>query len=105
VAQVAAELKCRKTYADHHSDGTATMPMPLMFRLLQQEIGTHAAACDYLVLWAHRLAGSYQVTACREVPSMIKYMSLPHSRLMTGCPIIARECRIGHQRMCPQATR
>jgi lactate racemase len=30
-------------------DGTRTMPMPQMFRLLQQEIGQHAAACDYLV--------------------------------------------------------
>jgi lactate racemase len=30
-------------------DGTRTMPMPLMFRLLQDEIGQRAAACDYLV--------------------------------------------------------
>ena len=30
-------------------DGTRTMPMPLMFELLQAEIGAHAAACDYLV--------------------------------------------------------
>ncbi len=30
-------------------DSTRTMPMPLMFELLQSEIGTHAAACDYLV--------------------------------------------------------
>jgi nickel-dependent lactate racemase len=30
-------------------DGTRTMPMPLMFELLQAEIGQHAAACDYLV--------------------------------------------------------
>ena len=25
------------------------MPMPLMFELIQQEIGQRAAACDYLV--------------------------------------------------------
>jgi len=30
-------------------DGTRTMPMPLMFDLLQQEFGARAAACDYLV--------------------------------------------------------
>lgn len=30
-------------------DGTRTMPMPLMFELLQAEIGAQAAACDYLV--------------------------------------------------------
>src|ERR1700722_10536685 len=30
-------------------DGTRTMPMPLMFDLLQTEIGAHASACDYLV--------------------------------------------------------
>jgi lactate racemase len=30
-------------------DGTRTMPMPQMFRLLQREIGERATACDYLV--------------------------------------------------------
>ena len=30
-------------------DGTRTMPMPLMFELLQTEIRSNAAACDYLV--------------------------------------------------------
>jgi lactate racemase len=30
-------------------DGTRTMPMPLMFDLLQAEIGAQASACDYLV--------------------------------------------------------
>jgi lactate racemase len=30
-------------------DGTRTMPMPLMFQLLQAEIGTRASACDYLI--------------------------------------------------------
>src|SRR6516162_1066455 len=30
-------------------DGTRTMPMPLMFELLQQEFGARASACDYLV--------------------------------------------------------
>jgi nickel-dependent lactate racemase len=30
-------------------DSTRTMPMPLMFELLQAEIGARAAACDYLV--------------------------------------------------------
>src|SRR6516162_7209780 len=30
-------------------DGTRTMPMPLMFEILQQEFGARASACDYLV--------------------------------------------------------
>jgi lactate racemase len=30
-------------------DGTRTMPMPLMFQLLQEEVATRASACDYLV--------------------------------------------------------
>jgi nickel-dependent lactate racemase len=30
-------------------DSTRTMPMPLMFEILQAEIGARAAACDYLV--------------------------------------------------------
>lgn len=30
-------------------DSTRTMPMPMMFEILQAEIGAHAAACDYLV--------------------------------------------------------
>lgn len=30
-------------------DGTRTMPMPLMFEVLQHEIGGRASACDYLV--------------------------------------------------------
>jgi nickel-dependent lactate racemase len=30
-------------------DSTRTMPMPLMFELLQAEVGAHAAACDYLI--------------------------------------------------------
>ena len=30
-------------------DGTRTMPMPLMFEILQTEIAAQAAACDYLV--------------------------------------------------------
>lgn len=30
-------------------DGTRTMPMPVMFDLLQEGIGSRAAACDYLV--------------------------------------------------------
>src|SRR5215469_11608327 len=30
-------------------DGTRTIPMPLMFELLQREFGARASACDYLV--------------------------------------------------------
>ena len=39
------------------------MPMPLMFQLLQEEIGTQAAACDYLVaLGTHSLMNEAQLT-------------------------------------------
>jgi nickel-dependent lactate racemase len=45
-------------------DGTRTMPMPLMFELLQHEIGEHAAACDYLVaLGTHPLMRDAQLSA------------------------------------------
>ena len=45
-------------------DGTRTMPMPLMFDLLQQEIGTRAAACDYLVaLGTHPLMRDAQLSS------------------------------------------
>jgi len=44
-------------------DGTRTMPMPLMFELLQAEIGTRAAACDYLVaLGTHPLMSDQQLS-------------------------------------------
>jgi lactate racemase len=56
-------------------DGTRTMPMPLMFQLLQEEIGTRAAACDYLVaLGTHSLMSEAQLT-----------------RLM-GCPVVNGMC-------------
>ncbi len=45
-------------------DGTRTMPMPLMFELLQQEVGERAAACDYLVaLGTHPLMRDAQLSA------------------------------------------
>jgi lactate racemase len=45
-------------------DGTRTMPMPLMFELLQQELGTRAAACDYLVaLGTHPLMRDAQLSS------------------------------------------
>ena len=45
-------------------DGTRTMPMPLMFKLLQQEIGARAAACDYLVaLGTHPLMRDAQLSS------------------------------------------
>ena len=44
-------------------DGTRTMPMPLMFQLLQTEIGTRASACDYLVaLGTHPTMSEAQLT-------------------------------------------
>ena len=45
-------------------DGTRTMPMPLMFELLQQEIGARAASCDYLVaLGTHPLMRDAQLSS------------------------------------------
>src|SRR5689334_22094457 len=44
-------------------DGTRTMPMPLMFDILQAEIGTQAAACDYLVaLGTHAFMSDSQLS-------------------------------------------
>jgi nickel-dependent lactate racemase len=44
-------------------DGTRTMPMPLMFEILQAEIGRQAAACDYLVaLGTHPAMSESQLT-------------------------------------------
>jgi lactate racemase len=44
-------------------DGTRTMPMPLMFEILQEEIARSAAACDYLVaLGTHPLMNDSQLT-------------------------------------------
>jgi nickel-dependent lactate racemase len=45
-------------------DGTRTMPMPLMFDFLQEEVGKRAAACDYLVaLGTHPLMRDAQLSS------------------------------------------
>ncbi len=45
-------------------DGTRTMPMALMFGLFQQELGSRAAACDYLVaLGTHPLMRDAQLSS------------------------------------------
>ena len=64
VAQAAAALNLTgKRVLTIIPDGTRTMPMPLMFQLLQEEIGTGAAACDYLVaLGTHSLMSETQLT-------------------------------------------
>jgi nickel-dependent lactate racemase len=64
VAQAAAELQLTgKRVLTIIPDGTRTMPMPLMFDLIQQEIGTQAAACDYLVaLGTHPLMNDGALT-------------------------------------------
>src|SRR5882724_1787335 len=76
VAQAAADLSLKgKRVLTIIPDGTRTMPMPLMFQLLQEEIGTQAAACDYLVaLGTHSLMNETQL-----------------SRLM-GCPVVIGAC-------------
>jgi lactate racemase len=64
VGQAAAELNLAgKRVLTIIPDGTRTMPMPLMFQLLQEEIGAGAAACDYLVaLGTHSLMNETQLT-------------------------------------------
>jgi lactate racemase len=76
VAQAAADLQVTgKRVLTIIPDGTRTMPMPLMFQLLQEEIGTRAAACDYLVaLGTHPRMSETQL-----------------SRLM-GCPVVDGVC-------------
>src|ERR1700739_3761599 len=50
-------------------DGTRTMPMPMMFEVLQEEIGSGAAACDYLVaLGTHPLMNEEQLTRLMGQP-------------------------------------
>ena len=80
VAQAAAKLKVDgKRVLTIIPDGTRSMPMPLMFKLLQQEIGTRAVACDYLVaLGTHPLMTDAQL-----------------SRLM-GQPVVDEKCGDAH---------
>ncbi len=50
IREMAAELNVTgKRVLTIIPDGTRTMPMPLIFDLLQREIGTRAAASDYLI--------------------------------------------------------
>jgi nickel-dependent lactate racemase len=76
VAQAAASLNLKgKRVLTIIPDGTRTMPMPLMFQLLQEEVGTKAIACDYLVaLGTHSQMNEAQLT-----------------RLM-GCPVVNGTC-------------
>jgi len=64
IAQAAAELQVAgKRVLTIIPDGTRTMPMPLMFKLLQQEFGERAKALDYLVaLGTHPRMNDAQLT-------------------------------------------
>jgi len=70
VAQAAAELQVAgKRVLTIIPDGTRTMPMPLMFQLLQEEIGASAAASDYLVaLGTHPRMNDTQLTRLMGAP-------------------------------------
>jgi len=65
VATAASELKLDgKRVLILIPDGTRTMPMPLMFEILQQEVGARGAACDYLVaLGTHPLMRDAQLSS------------------------------------------
>jgi len=64
VASASAEMRIKgKRVLTIIPDATRTMPMPLLFQLLQEEIGAQAAACDYLVaLGTHPLMSEAQLT-------------------------------------------
>src|SRR4029077_16008948 len=70
IAQAASELNTAgKRGLIIIPDGTRTMPMPLMFELLQREIGARAAACDYLVaLGTHPQMNEAQLTRLMGQP-------------------------------------
>jgi len=70
VAQAAASLKITgKRVLVIIPDGTRSMPMPLMFKLLQEEIGSRAAACDYLVaLGTHPLMSETHLSSLMGRP-------------------------------------
>jgi nickel-dependent lactate racemase len=76
IAQAAADVGVTgKRVLTIIPDGTRTMPMPLMFELLQAEIGTRATACDYLVaLGTHPRMNEAQLTR------------------LIGCPVIDGIC-------------
>jgi nickel-dependent lactate racemase len=65
VSTAAAELQLDgKRVLTIIPDGTRTMPMPLLFELLQREIGGRATACDYLVaLGTHPLMRDAQLSS------------------------------------------
>jgi nickel-dependent lactate racemase len=64
IAEAASTLSIRgKRVLVIIPDGTRTMPMPLMFELLQAEVASHAAACDYIVaLGTHPLMNDGHLT-------------------------------------------
>ncbi len=64
VAGASAEMQVKgKRVLTIIPDGTRTMPMAVMFRIIQEEIGARAAASDYLVaLGTHPLMSEEQLT-------------------------------------------
>ena len=70
VAQAASEVQVRgKRVLTIIPDGTRSMPMPLMFQLLQEEIGATATACDYLIaLGTHPRMDDGQLTRLMGAP-------------------------------------
>jgi nickel-dependent lactate racemase len=70
IAQAAAELQVAgKRVLTIVPDGTRTMPMPLMFQLLQEEIGERANASDYLIaLGTHPRMNDTQLTRLMGSP-------------------------------------
>src|SRR5713226_1032758 len=80
IAEVATALRVEnKRVLIIIPDGTRTMPMPLVFQLLQQEVGTRASACDYLVA-----LGTHQP------------MSEEHLGRLLGSPLVNGMCGSAH---------
>jgi nickel-dependent lactate racemase len=70
VAAASAEMQVKgKRVLTIIPDGTRTMPMAMMFRMIQEQIGARAAASDYLVaLGTHPLMNEEQLTRMLGLP-------------------------------------
>ncbi len=70
VAQAASQLNITgKRVLIIIPDSTRSMPMPLMFELLQEEVATRATACDYIVaLGTHSLMNETQLSRMMGQP-------------------------------------
>ena len=76
-------------------DGTRTMPMPLMFELLERELGPRVAALDYLVALGTHYADERCAAerACRAAGGQRARRRAPHLQSSLGRPCHVRAAR------------